>query len=383
MKKIVIDARMYGPAHTGIGRYVANLIRELKNTPLAKKTAITLLVSQSEKKAISKELGSDFSCFPVSAPHYSFKEQIELPQVLKKLAPDLVHFPHFNVPAMWRGRCVITIHDLIKHFYRGSKTTTKNPFAYWPKYGLYRLLVLQAVKRAGAIITPTRWWQDKIIDYFRLDKNKVFFTHEAVDPSFLDEDEPVRPDLILKKHHLYDKKFIVYTGNLYPHKNIDRLVKALVSSDNQNLTLAIANKPSVFSQRLKKLTATLKGGNRIRFLGFVPDEELKILYRQAVCFIQPSLMEGFGLTGLEAMSCWCPVLSSNESCLPEVYQNSVLYFDPRSIKDIADKISLISRDGKLRKQLIKLGRQQVAKYSWKKTAQQTAEVYEKVLGERP
>jgi glycosyltransferase involved in cell wall biosynthesis len=113
--------------------------------------------------------------------------------------------------------------------------------------------------------------------------------------------------------------------------------------------------------------------------GFVTDESLKWLYENAECYVLPSLSEGFGLPGLEAMVHKCPLASSNATCLPEVYEDAAVFFNPEEVDDIADKIDMILSDEELRQKLIKKGLKQVKKYSWSTMAQETHQVYKKVL----
>lgn len=379
MKTIIFDARMYGLAHAGIGRYIKNLLLAFKE--LEKEFVFKLLVNEKELTAIKKELGDFYQYYPVKSAHYSLGEQGEINRVLKKLKPDLVHFPHFNVPIFYFGKYVVTIHDLIKHFYKGRATTTKRAFTYWPKYWSYRLVARRAVKRARAIIVPSFWWKEKLVEIYKLKKNKIFVTREAVDPSFLKKEKisGQKKRTVLQKYNLEGKRFFIYTGSVYPHKNIERLIKALKMLSKDDVCLAIVCSRDVFRERLKKAAVKLKMGNQVKFLGFVPDEELKVLYQKAIALVQPSLMEGFGLTGLEAMSCSCPVLSSSSSCLPEVYGKSVLYFDPLRVDEIKRALEKALNDQNLRKEFINLGLKQAARFSWKKTARKTIKVYQTVV----
>lgn len=379
MNRVVIDARMWGVEHTGIGRYLANLLEAIREER-EKGWEFSLLIRKKERERISSLLGRGFDFIPVEAPHYSLREQGEIPLILSRLKPDLVHFPHFNIPVFSFYPFVVTIHDLVKHFFRGRETTTRTPFLYWPRYGFYRFIVWWAVKRARLVIVPTRWWQKRLGEIYPGTKNKIFFIHEGVDPFFLKKEKGGREkaNQIRKKYHLEGKRFIIYTGNLYPHKNVDRLVAA-VSDLKEDLFLALAGREGVFHQRLKKKFPHCR---KLIFLGFVPDRELKLLYQEAVCLVQPSLMEGFGLTGLEAMACGCPVVSSRASCLPEVYGSAAVYFDPFSENDIKEKIRIILKDSKLRAKMRKRGYQRVKKFSWRKAARETLAVYQAALARK-
>lgn len=118
---------------------------------------------------------------------------------------------------------------------------------------------------------------------------------------------------------------------------------------------------------------------QVEFLGFLPDSKFKKVYSEALALVHPSFMEGFSLTGLEAMALNCPVISSNSSCLPEIYGPSVLYFNPHSSRQLISQIKKLQKSKNLRLKLIKLGHQQIKKYSWIDTAQKTLTVYKKIL----
>lgn len=162
---------------------------------------------------------------------------------------------------------------------------------------------------------------------------------------------------------------IVYTGNLYPHKNIPILIEAV---ERLQINLKIICARNVFENRLPK-------SKYVEFLGRLSDQEMKEVYKKSQAFVFPSLIEGFGLPGLEAMAVGLPVVAAKASCLPEIYEDAVLYFDPYDVNDLVAKIKLILADKKLRQTLIAKGYQQVKKYSWAKMASQTWEIYQKCL----
>ena len=352
---ILIDARLYGPKHTGIGRYTKNLLLALAELPKFKNYSFSVLVSEKHDEL------KDYQQIITTIPHYSISEQLFLPSVINKLKPNLTHFTHFNKPVLYHGLSVVTIHDLIKHFFHGPDTTTNNQLLYWPKHWLYLLLTNLNIKN-NYLITPSNFWRDYIIKKYHKNPNKIITTHEAVDPAF------THPLIHSSTHPPY----IIYTGNLYPHKNIKVIIDALKYLPD--IKLKIIGARDYF---LNKFKEQYKNNPQIEFLGYVPDDEFQKLYSNALCLVHPSLMEGFSLTGLEAMALNCPVLSSNLSCLPEIYEDSVLYFDPHNPSDLAKKIKSLNQN--VRTELIKKGQQQIKKYSWKKTALQTLDFYEKIL----
>ncbi len=365
---IVIDARLYGPTHTGIGRYTQNLLSALSRLSDFNSYNFSLIVNQKDANSVKADQKNRYQIIPTRISHYSLSEQLELPKLIKSLHPDLVHFTHFNKPILYRQPSVITIHDLIKHFFRGQKTTTRNPILYWPKYFAYRLVTELNIFSSNHIIVPSHFWKAYLVDHFHQPKQKITVTHEAVDPNFLTCPSPpiLKPD-----------PYLIYTGNLYPHKNIKAVLDALTMVPDIRLKIICAR--NHFASQLQEQVKFLNLASRVDFLGFLPDKQFKNVYAHALALVHPSFMEGFSLTGLEAMALNCPVISSNSSCLPEVYGDSVLYFHPNLPKELAQQIHRLKNNPKLRQRLIRLGRQQLSKYSWQKTAIQTLDVYSKIL----
>lgn len=366
--RIAIDARMYGLEHAGIGRYIINLIDQIEK--LDKQNDYFIFLRRKHWQEIKfsnprfRKVLSDYS-------HYTISEQVLLPLQLIKLHPDLVHFPSFNVPILYFGRKITTIHDLIKHQSRGPATTTRWPLIYWFKYLIYLLILKWAVVSSTKIMVPSLWTEKELIKQYHLPSEKIVVAYEGVDSKFKIENLKLKIKDMLDKYKI-KKPFVVYTGSLYPHKNIGRLIEAIKLL---KLSLVVVCARNIFFNRLRQEVERAGAKKYITLAGFVPDEELAVLYGQAEAFIFPSLIEGFGLPGLEAMAAGLPVVASNSSCLPETYGEAALYFDPYDVGDIVDKIREVTSNQLTRNRLIKLGYKQVAKYSWQKMAVQTMGVY--------
>ncbi len=374
--KICIDARMYGLEHAGIGRYVSNLVGELSHQPsIIDHHSFILLVRKRKFDEVKKEVGNKMKLVVLDAPHYSFKEQLLVPWVLLKLKPDLVHFPHFNVPVFYRGKFVVTIHDLIKHTSRGAETTTRNPLFYWFKYLGYKFVFNQAVKRATRILVPSKTIRQELVKTYNLPEERIVVTYEGVEDSFqssiINHQSSTR---VLNKYKI-KKPFIVYTGSLYPHKNIERLIQSIKLLNQSSISLVIVCARNVFYERFKEKIKQARAEKFVTLVGFVPDEDLVLLYQQAEAFVFPSLSEGFGLPGLEAMATGLPVVCSNIPVLREIYGEAAEYFNPLDAKDMAEKIKEVTSNTKTRERLIENGFKQVKKYSWRKMAKETLEVY--------
>lgn len=358
--KICIDARMWGIKHTGIGRYVENLIENFPGD-------VILIVPPDLKKEPKL---AKFRKYYAHFHPYSFLAQLEMLWILSVIRPNLLHIPHFTIPVLWPGKMVVTIHDLIKHFSRGRDTTTRHPFLYWLKYYGYLTIVWLAVHRSSHIIVPAKYWRDVLIKKYHLRPEKISVTYEGVSSAFtkLQISLAERENLLDFKFQI-QSPFVVYTGNLYPHKNVPVLIKA---AEMLKINLAIICARSVFESRLPK-------SKYIHFLGKLTDEEMLAVYQNALAFVFPSLIEGFGLPGLEAMAVGLPVIAARASCLPEIYQDAALFFDPHDLVDLGDKILSVKSDPNLRKSLITAGYRQVKKYSWVKMASQTWEIYKQAL----
>lgn len=380
MMKIGIDARMFGSRHTGVGRYVENLIKGLVEE---ESIEITFFVNHAEVASLTPLLqnGKHKIC-EVNIPHYSLAEQILLPFYLLGKGLEVIHFPHFNVPIFYFGRYVVTIHDLIKHSFKGQETTTKTPWFYWLKYLGYKLIFSSAVRRSSKILVPSQAVKSELVKKYKLNEDKVAVTHEGVDETFQSVSQSSVEINSMMAKYKFKKPFVVYTGNVYPHKNIPRLLEAMKiinQEKDQGISLVLVCARGVFTKRLTKKIEEVGLEKDVQMIGFVKDEELILLYREAEAIVCPTLSEGFWLPGLEAISCGLPVVCSKIPVLEEIYEDAALYFDPMDPKDIAEKILTLVGDQMLKEKLLKRGREQVKKYSWAKMARETLEIYEQSL----
>lgn len=371
--RIGIDARYWGVKDTGIGRYVQNLVLHLAKVD--KKNEYVIFGREEVKSEIEKF--KNFKWVKLTTRPYSVTEQLINPIVFNREKLDLLHVPHFNAPIFYPGKYVITLHDLIKHLSTGRATTTLPFHQYLAKHFLYKVVVRIHLARACAIITPAFFWKDYLIKHFRVADSKIFVTYEAATKSLQAKPKTTAKE-VLSRYGLA-KPFVIYTGNLYPHKNVPFLIEAIRRfnlSHEHHLQLALA------CGRDDSFRKTVVPDETIRYLGYVPDEDLAILYSQALALVQPSLIEGFGLIGLEAMSVGLPVISSNATVLPEIYGDAALYFDPRSEDQLVAALSRLFSDQELAINLIAAGRKRLKQFSFTKMARQTNNVYESCLGLR-
>ena len=370
--RIVIDARMYH--ESGIGRYIRSLINNLED--LDKKSQYFILLTRADYNSLN--LRGNFNKVLADFKWYSLNEQLRLHSLLNQLKPDLVHFPHFNVPIFFKGKFVVTIHDLIHQHFQMRRATTHDPITYKIKQLGYRAVFKTAIRRSVKILVPSTYVKDLLTSDWHLDAQKIQVTYEGVDDKLITISKILSKEKykrILNKFNIQGP-YIFYVGNAHPHKNLEGLIKAFLElkKSHDNLTLVLSGGDHYFWQRLKRENQQ-KG---INFTGFVSDEELVALYKGAQVFVMPSFEEGFGIPLLEAMACRTPVVSSNVASLPEVGGDACLYFDPHDLGDMVNKIDKVINDKNLRLELIKKGQKRLKFFSWKKLAEQTLKVYEEI-----
>jgi glycosyltransferase involved in cell wall biosynthesis len=378
--RIGIDARFYGSVGKGLGRYTQKLIENLEKISADNSGVLTVnkyyIFLRKENWEEYQPKNKNFFKVRADIPWYGIREQIFLPRILRKFNLDLVHFPHFNVPLFYREKFIVTIHDLILFHYPTRRASALSPFFYFFKKMAHRLVIRNAIKKSEKIIAVSAHTKDDIMKRFGTPVDKIVVTHEGIDPI---QKAPTEPgEKILSKYGII-KPFLLYVGNVYPHKNLERLILVFreIVKKHPHLYLVLVGKEDYFYKRLKRFVSEYFAKNVI-FADFVPDEHLGIVYREALLYVFPSLYEGFGLPPLEAMAKNIPVACSNASCLPEILGESAIYFDPRGMSEMAETIEKAIVDADLRKLLITKGREQIKKYSWEKMARVTLEIYKNI-----
>jgi len=375
--KIGIDARFLGPVSKGLGRYVERLVENLEKIDRENEYIIFL---RKENWDYYTPKFSNFKKVLADYKWYSFKEQIMMPLVIWKEKVDLMHFPHFNIPIFCPIKFVATIHDLILLPFPTPRATTLGPIVYKIKYLAYKFVIWFAVWRARKILTVSEYTKKEIIKYFKIKEDKIEVACEACDGVEYGQLKIPEKESLAKLG--ITKPFILYVGNAYPHKNLETLIEVFrdLAIDCQ---LVFVGKEDYFYKRLKEMVCENEK-EKIIFTDFVSESVLADLYRGARLYVFPSLIEGFGLPGLEAMNYGLPVVASNSSCLEEIYEDAAIYFNPRDKDDIIKKIKLVYFDEELRKKLSEKGFLQIKKYSWETLAKKTLEIYkneEKKRGE--
>lgn len=369
--RIGIDARFFGPIGKGLGRYTQKLIENLEKIDNGNQYFIFL---KSENYDEYKPQNRNFTKIKADYHWYTLSEQIWFPWLLKKYKLDLMHFPHFNVPLFYFRKFIVTIHDLILVRFPTARSSTLGPFLYWLKFMAYKIVIRSAIFRSKRIIAVSKFTKKDILEMYKKTlPKKIIVTYEACEDFCMSS--PNKDTDILKRYKI-KKPYVIYVGNVYPHKNPERLALAFkfLEKKKKDINLVFVGGEDYFYKRLKNFVSNKSIGNII-FSGFVPDYDLDILLHNAIAYIRPSLYEGFELPPLEAMAKGTPVLSSSHQCALEILEDSALYFDAKNIDGIVGSIEKITSDDNLRKKLIEKGYRQIQKYSWKKMAKITLAVY--------
>ncbi len=370
-------------AQSGVGRYIRNLVAELAK--IDKKNEYMLFVRSEDSEEIKSQLSNlNFQLIKADARWHSFAEQIAFLKILNRENCDLVHFPYFSHPIFYNKPFVITIHDLIITHYPTGKASTLPMPLYFTKRVVYNRVLSHALKKSKKIIVPLHAVADDLEKTFHVSKDKIVVTREGIDKMLHPKSNTA--------YSILNTKYFLYVGNAYPHKNLDRLVDAFSmlchpersegprdsSAKPQNdISLLLVGKEDYFYKRLKEKVQKTGLENRVLFKGFVSDEELANLYQHAIALVIPSLMEGFGLPVLEAMSNNCLVLASDIPSLREVAADAAVYFDPKNTQDMQKTLrEVLTKKKDFYKQHIEKGKKQATMFSWEKTASQTLQIYE-------
>ncbi len=381
--KIGLDCRLCGHKHAGLGRYIQNLALYL---PFILPTNYKLVYFFYDKdqwqatiQAISnfqppnnlklKDLTEKIKPKYIPIKHYSLAEQTQLPKIFQQEKLDLIHVPHFNLPYFTKEKKIIlTIHDLLWHEKKGLHMTTLPPWQYYFKYYAYRLLSNKVIHRANKIIVPSHTIEQTLLNFYPAVKDKITVIYNGVNKF-------KHIDAHHQFNQLIPENFLLYVGSLYPHKNINLVLQALQKNPQLNLVIVSARDAFWLQtlQQIKKLAIS----QQVTFLGPVTDRQLKSLYQRAAALIQPSLSEGFGLTGVEALECGTKLIASAIPIFQEVYGDAFIPFNPHSVTDFllaCQKAQTIDLN-----QYRKIAYKQAEKYNWLKTSQQVCQLYQETI----
>lgn len=303
---------------SGIGTYIQNLV---------KNNCYDIALGNKEELKDIKEINE---ILEFNSPIYGIKEQLKFPyKELKKLKPDLLHVPHYNVPIFYKGDMIVTIHDTT-HLVLDEFLPNKLAKLY------AKIMMKIAIKKARIILTVSENSKKDLIKYFKVDENKIKVTYLGVKEDIKVKDRKEIEYLYEKFKIPRDKKLLMYVGNLKPHKNLERLLQAFSKLENKNdNSLLLVGKAFENYNMLEEKEEELNIKDKVIHTGIVSEKELVDLYNLVDLFVFPSLYEGFGLPVIEALACGTKVVCSDTSSLPEVGGDVVSYFNPKDVEQMS------------------------------------------------
>lgn len=363
--EIAIDARF---TNTGLGTYTYNLIAGLAAAHKAE-FAIRAIVHRRNADLLAAVCGRTAV---VDTPIYSLSEQKEIPRAASGC--DLLHVPHYNVPLLYRGCLVVSIHDLI-HIMEPAFRGTVASWCY------ARPMLNLSARKAEHVITVSQYSKLQIVARLGIAPSKVSVIYNGVGPQFRPRDRQEACAKVSAKISV-SIPYILYVGNLKPHKNLSTLLRAIAllrERKQADPQLLVVGEDARWKPGLVEECARLGLQPAVRFVSHVSDDLLPVLYAAAELVVQPSRLEGFGLPVAEAMACGTPVACSRAASLPEVGGDAAEYFDPYSVEDMAAAIDRVLSCSNRREELRRRGLLQAARFKWNECVRQHAEIYRGLL----
>ena len=373
-KRIAFDARYVNDRYHGIGRYAFRLLEALAQAA-PHFTFVALRSSGPDSRFDWNVLEAlpNVTLAKGPGPLYWPHEQLIWPLILRRLNVDLFHSPYFVAPLLSPAPAVVTVHDMIFERYPAYM-----PQSYARPY--YRLLMAMSIRCAKRVIAVSQATARDLQQFYGVSRDKIAVCGEAADPALhpvCDEEEKQR----LRHHYNLERPFVLAVGARRPHKNFQRLVEAfaLIESHCDHDLVFVGPPDERFPDEARQAAQNLQLQERVHFLGWTPEADLPGLYSMAKAVAAPSLIEGFGLPGLEAMACGAPVLANDATSLPEVAGDAALMVDATSSTALALSLRHLLTDASLRHWLSEAGLRRSAQFTWSGVAREILENYREVL----
>jgi glycosyltransferase involved in cell wall biosynthesis len=372
MSHVAINAHLVsgraGYRSAGVHQYTYNLLRHLK--PDDDGLRYTVLLGEGELPP-GIALPTHRSRWPTGRAAVRVAwEQLVQPWTLRRIGADLVHGPVFIAPAITSCPAVITIHDL---------SFIRFPALFRPANRLYLTLMARlSARRARRVIAVSAHAAAETAQLLGVPPERIDVIYHGVDPVF--RPLPDGETAAFRQRQGVPGRFVLFLGTLEPRKNLIRLLEAFGRIYNGVVKLVLAGGKGWLYDELFAQVESLGLGEAVIFPGYVKGDDLPLWYNAATVVAYPSLYEGFGLPVLEAQACGTPVLTSNVSSLPEAAGDAALMVDPYDVEALAAGLDRLLTDAALRRELRERGLAHARKFSWPRTARETACVYRQALG---
>ena len=370
--RIAFDGTTLTAGRTGVGYYTEHLLQHL---------AIEVERSGDELVVISNKPIDTASPLPPRVRVYTARRfplrigwmQLLASRVLKDVQPDVAHFTNGMVPPLSPSPTVVTIHDMSLRLHPRCHPVRR--------LVINRPLLGVAMRSASAIVTVSHSARRDLLRLHGLDPGRVSVVHEAAAPAFRPIADPARREAVRRRYGL-PERFILYVGTIEPRKNLARLMQAFASARAQGLPheFVCAGPYGWSSRDLMGLIERLGLRGVVHFTGYVPFDDLPVVYNLGEMFAFPSVYEGFGLPVVEAMACGTPVITANTSSLDEIATGAAETVDPYDADAIAAGLLRLARDAEWRRELSARGLARARRFSWVRTAREMLAVYARAAG---
>lgn len=375
---VVFNAYFWNQPQTGSGQYLRQLVYYLNR--LVSDLQLTLVYPQVRGGQALEQVPPSVKVVgvPAHSGHFGklWFEQISFPRACQQLAATLAHVPYWASPLRSPVPVVVTVHDmitwLVPEYRRGLSAK------------LYNSLVAASARGAAHLITDSHSSRDDLVHHLQIPAQQITPIYLGISPQYSSKSNLLLDMAVAKKYNLPDF-FVLYLGGYSLHKNVTTLLLAysyVAQAMGEDYPLLLAGTPPTkISPQFPDYTGyieKLQLQKNVRWLGFVEEEEKPALYRHATSFVFPSRYEGFGLPPLEAMACGVPVIATTTPCLNEILGDAAIGVEAEDERQMAGAIIATLVQENLAAELKQKGLQQVQKFSWEKTAQETVAVYTKV-----
>jgi len=387
--KIAIDTRWIFPEISGIGAYTRALVSEL--AAIDTQNEYLLLFDRPEmRERVVSELSlanhANFGSVLLKHGLFSLANQLTTPRVLRRHRVDVFHSSNYMIPflafqrnQLGRIGCTVTIHDVIPMIFPHHAPKSRKARLY----PIYRALMVYVGHVADHIIADSTVSRQDIIEHLRIQPNRTDRVHTI--PCGVSDAYRSLPARQAKPADSEALRTIIYVGRLDPYKNVDTLLRAFaVIRENSPVPveLAIVGAPDPRYPHYPALARELGIEDALRWTGYLSDAELLEVFAHADLLIHPSRYEGFGLQVAEAMAAGIPVISSTGGSLPEVAGNAALMVDPDDTAGFARQALDVLSSSDAWQRLSALGRKQSARFTWRRTAEETLKIYQQCGADR-
>jgi glycosyltransferase involved in cell wall biosynthesis len=355
----------------GIGTYLSHLVAGLGHRS---DVQLTVLVRPGHGERV-RALAPTARLLPVSARGYGAAEQLQVPASLWRERPDLVHVPHYVVPAMIPGPVVVTVHDVIQLYYPPQR---RRQLA-----SLYLRVVLgSALRRARRVLTVSRTSRRDLVRLFGADPDRLEVVPNGVDQELGERPPGDRLDAVRERYGLR-APLILVVANDKPHKNLDvvlrsfHLARRKYHVPGQLVLVGGIGPDHPLAERARRLGLH----EDVRCLGRVPHQTLCAVYHLSSVLLHVALYEGFGLPILEAMRAGLPVVTSNLGAMRELGEGAARLVNPLDVEEVAAALEQVLVDDPLRRRMVDAGRRRADALTWERTVDATVMAYRRALGE--